>query len=643
MCGLAGIISNNNYSKGELNEVTDLMLNPIKHRGPDSSGIWTDENLCLGLGHRRLSILDLSEHGSQPMQSATKRYVITYNGEIYNFKELKKEIEQTGHSKWRGESDTEVILAAVECWGLEKAISRFIGMFAFALWDNREKLLHLVRDRIGIKPLYWSIQNDNVIFASELKSLRECKLWDPDIDINSLSLFMKYKYIPCPATIYKNVNQVEPATIVTINKNRNIKKSKYWEIAKIAQIGIKNNRNIISEDDVIELINNSVKYRLVSDVPIGAFLSGGIDSSAVVALMQKNSMSPVNTFSIGFSINSYDESEYSRKVSEYLGTNHTEYILEPNDAFNIIPDLSSIYDEPFSDSSQIPTYLVSMITSKNVKVALSGDGGDEVFAGYNRYIYADRYFDTINKIPFSLQHILKKMIFSVSQKNWNKVFFHLPSKLSHSQGGDKLYKLANIMGKNEIEMYKKLVSDWQFEENVIKSDIRINDINYNDFSFFDKRHSVEYMQLMDQQYYLPNDILTKVDRASMANSLEVRVPLLDHRLIEKMWQLSRSQKINNNISKVILQKILGKHLPQINFNKNKTGFSLPISEWLRGPLREWAESLLNKDLINKQNLLNYEVINKKWSEHLSGANNWHEHIWSVLMFNAWYENWIERR
>ena len=645
MCGITGVVYNNTYSKEHLTDVTSRMLAPIEHRGPDSSGIWSNEKLGVVLGHRRLSIIDLSENANQPMQSKSTRFVISYNGEVYNFKELKKELDQANYGVWRGESDTEVILAAIEHWGIERAVSKFIGMFCFALWDDEKELLHIVRDRMGIKPVYWSMQNGNFIFGSELKSLMAFEKWNAEIDKNSLALFMKYKYVPCPATIFKNAHQLEAATILTFDKNKNIKKKKYWELDEIAKHGVMQSNNEVKylDNEIFDLINSSVKYRLVSDVPIGAFLSGGIDSSVIVALMQENSILPINTFSIGFSIGSYDEAAYSKKIAEYLNTNHTEYILEPEDAINIIPKLPQIYDEPFSDSSQIPTFLLSRLTSKSVKVALSGDGGDEVFGGYNRYIYADKYFEKLNSIPIWLQNASKNFIHSISEDSWGRILKCFPKKYALNHPGDKLYKLASVIGKDRVGTYKTLISDWQFEDNLIMGDEIYHDIDFNNPSYFDSTNSVEYMQLMDQMNYLPNDILTKVDRASMANSLEVRIPYLDHRIIEAMWKLPRQYKINNGISKIILRKILGKYAEPIDFNRAKAGFSLPISEWLRGPLKDWAESLLSSQAIKKCGLINHKTINKKWIEHQSGKNNWHSHIWSVLMFNAWHEHWIEKK
>jgi len=645
MCGFAGVVYNKLHSKEHLSDVTSRMLAPIEHRGPDSSGIWSNEKLGVTLGHRRLSIIDLSENGKQPMQSKSTRFVITYNGEVYNFKELRKELDEVNYGSWRGESDTEVILAAIEYWGIERAVSKFIGMFCFALWDNEEKLLHIVRDRMGIKPVYWAIKDGNFIFGSELKSLMAFEKWDAEIDKNSLALFMKYKYVPCPATIFKNAHQLEAATILTFDKNKNIKKSKYWSLDEIAKSGITNN-NIgkeCLENKIFELINSAVKYRLVSDVPIGAFLSGGIDSSAIVALMQENSVLPVNTFSIGFSIDSYDEATYSREIAQHLNTNHTEYILEAEDAIDIIPKLPQVYDEPFSDSSQIPTFLLSKLTSKSVKVALSGDGGDEIFGGYNRYVYADKYFDKLNSMPTWLQNASKDFIHSISKDSWSSLLKYFPKKYAFNHAGDKLYKLASVIGENNVEMYKTLISDWKFEDNLILGDEIYNDIDLKKPSFFDDTNLVEYMQLMDQMHYLPNDILTKVDRASMANSLEVRIPYLDHRIIEEMWKLPRRYKINNGISKILLRKILGKYIEPIKFDRTKRGFSLPISEWLRGPLKDWAESLLSTQAVKNCGLLNHKTINKKWSEHQSGKNNWHGHIWNILMFSAWHEHWVEKK
>jgi len=645
MCGFIGFLSDSKRSKEYLVDIANQMLTPIKHRGPDSSGIWFDQNSCITLGHRRLSIIDLSNSGKQPMQSKSKRFVIVYNGEVYNFKEIKKELDQANYGLWEGSSDTEVILAAIEYWGIEKAVSKFIGMFSFALWDNEKELLHIARDRMGIKPLYWSYQNGNFIFGSELKALMSFEKWNAEIDKNSLALFMKYKYVPCPATIFKNTFQLEAATILTFNKNKNITKNKYWKLDDIARLGTLSNssKDEYSDNKILELINDAVKCRLVSDVPIGAFLSGGIDSSAVVALMQKNSISPINTFSIGFSNDAYDETIYSKKIANHLNTNHSEYILEPKDAISIIPELPRIYDEPFSDSSQIPTFLLSKLTSNSVKVALSGDGGDEVFAGYNRYIYADKFLDKFNLMPIWLQNFSKNIVHSISKDSWSSFFRFFPEKHVFSRSGEKLYKLASVIGKNNIDIYKTLISDWQFEDNLFIGNKIYNDLNFNSPSYFNESNSVEYMQLMDQTYYLPNDILTKVDRASMANSLEVRVPYLDHRIVETMWKLPRKYKINNGISKVFLRKILGKHLEPIKFNRAKRGFSIPISEWLRGPLKDWAESLLSEEVIRNHGLLNYETINKKWNEHQSGKKNWHGHIWNILMFNAWHEYWVDKR
>ena len=645
MCGFVGFISHKKHSKQYLEDVTCRMLDTIKHRGPDSSGIWMNEELNVSLGHRRLSIIDLSKNGNQPMVSKSTRFTIVYNGEVYNFRDIKKELEATNHCLWRGESDTEIVLTAIEYWGIEIAVSKFIGMFCFAIWDNEQELLHIVRDRMGIKPVYWTIQDENFIFGSELKSIMSFKKWNPEIDKNSLALFMKYKYVPCPATIFKNVYQLDAATILTFDKNRNIKKKKYWVLDEIAKYGTeRSNSNIkYSESEIIDLIDTSVKDRLIADAPIGAFLSGGIDSSAIVALMQKNSSSPINTFSIGFSIDSYDEAAYSSKLAQYLNTHHTEYILEPEDAIDIIPKLPQVYDEPFSDSSQIPTFILSQLTSRDVKVALSGDGGDEIFAGYNRYIFAEKYFNKFNSMPIWLQNTTKDFIYSITKKSWTNLFKNFPKEYVFSHVGEKIYKLANVIGKNDIEAYKTLISDWQFDDNLIISDEKYYDIDFSKPSYFDSKNHVEYMQLMDQMYYLPNDILTKVDRASMANSLEVRVPYLDHRIVEAMWQMPRSCKINNGVSKVILRKILGKYAEPIKFNRAKKGFSLPIAEWLRGPLKDWAESLLNRHFIENCGLLNYKVINQKWSEHQTGKNNWQSHIWSILMFNAWYEHWIEKK
>jgi len=520
----------------------------------------------------------------------------------------------------------------------------FIGMFAFALWDKREKTLYLARDRLGIKPLYWGRFGSLFLFGSELKVLRAHPGWGPEVNRDALLAYMRYSYVPTPLTIYKGVYKLAPGSILTLKQNEEPVVECYWDMASIAQNGL-NEQLLLSDHEAIEqldhLMNDAVSSRMVADVPLGALLSGGYDSSMVVALMQVNSMRPVKTFSIGFNEAGYDEAHHAKLVAKHMGTDHTELYVTPDETRDVIPMLADIYDEPFADSSQIPTYLISKLTRGSVTVALSGDGGDEVFAGYNRYFYGKRLINGMNICPRPLKRVIEQLIHLLPPDKWSTINSILPDKIRIPQFGDKLYKIAALLASDPSMMYQRLVSHWQDSESLVLGGHEPESLLSQEDFAPDVKGIIERMQLLDTMTYLPDDILTKVDRASMAVSLEVRVPLLDHRLVEFAWRLPMHMKVRNGQGKWISRQLLYKHVPRELVDRPKMGFGVPIGDWLRGPLREWAEELLDEKNMKEQGYFNTEPIRQKWKEHLSGNQNWQYHLWSVLMFQAWYERWIE--
>jgi asparagine synthase (glutamine-hydrolysing) len=643
MCGIAGIYQSSVSQKAiNLSENVKKMTNALVHRGPNASGYWADTSVGIALGHRRLSIIDLSDNGAQPMTSQCGRYVIVYNGEVYNYREIKNELESEQRT-FKGYSDTEIILEACAHWGIQVAVNKFNGMFAFALWDKHSQCLYLVRDRLGIKPIYWGYIDGKLIFASELKALRVCSGWEPEIDRGSLKKFMQYCYIPAPYTIYKGINKLCPGSILTIPQSGEPVLNKYWEMGAIARKGIITRNEISDHEAAIQienLLNDAVKQRMVSDVPLGALLSGGIDSTLVASLMQANSINPIKTFTIGFHSRDYDEAKYAKAVANHIGADHTELYVTHEEARNVIPLLDEIYDEPFADSSQIPTYLVSKLACSNVTVALSGDGGDEVFAGYNRYLYGKRIIQGMSICPLFTRQILRKLVHSLSPGAWSSINNILPGKFQLPQFGEKIYKLSELLLIKPEMLYQHLVSQWNKPELLVKETSNLMHANGHEEYATDINSIIERMQLLDTVGYLPDDILTKVDRASMAVSLETRVPLLDYRVVELAWRLPIHLKISNSKSKVILRDILYKSVPKKLMERPKMGFGVPIGEWLRGPLREWAETLLDESKINEQGLLKYEPIRNMWQEHLSGKRNWQHQLWNVLMFQVWHERWM---
>ena len=641
MCGITGFLDfSQNRAKHDWKNIIENMSESLFNRGPDASGCWIDKEAGIAIGHRRLSIIDLSENGAQPMVSGCGRFVLTYNGEIYNAKEIRLELEKKNYS-FRGHSDTEVLLYACVQYGIEKAVQLFVGMFAFALWDRAQRTLYLVRDRLGIKPVYWGYSSRLFIFGSELKALHKHPGWHPEIDRDALAQFMRHNYVPSPKTIYHDVKKLQPGHILII-KDEIITINQYWDLANIAESGCKSPFDYSDAEAINKLellLEEAVSSRLVADVPLGALLSGGIDSSLVVAMMNKTAHGRVRTYSIGFDEHSFNEAHHAKRVAQYLGTEHTELYVSTKDAQDVIPYLPYIYDEPFADSSQIPTYLVSKLASTHVKVALSGDGGDEIFAGYNRYLHGSRIIRLMKFFPGIAKHICNYIVYKIRADKWSEINSHFPEIMRIPQFGEKLYKFADILSRDSSFAYERLISHWENPEKiVINSEETTGVLTDRNFAPI-VSGVIERMQLMDTVTYLPDDILSKVDRASMAVSLEARVPLLDHRLVEFAWHIPLKMKIRHGQGKWILRQILYKYIPRNIIERPKMGFGIPIGKWLRGPLREWAEGLLNEKRLIKEGFLNPAPIRQKWHEHIEGKGVWQYQLWNVLIFQSWLEKW----
>ena len=619
------------------------MVSQLRHRGPDDEGVWVDKETGIALGHRRLAILDLSHTGRQPMFSSDGRYIITYNGEVYNFQELRRRIQDTNRVKFRGSSDTEVILEAIRVWGIKKAIEKFNGMFAFAVWDRKEKKLYLARDRIGIKPLYYGWAGKSFVFSSELKALRVFRDFRGEIKKDALALYLRYNYIPTPYSIYKNIYKLELGSILEIDCEGKEKKSVFWNVKEAVRYAaahpLQEKRE--AEEELDWLLRSSAKLRMISDVPLGAFLSGGIDSSTVTALMQVQSPKPIKTFTIGFYEKGYNEAEYAKKIAQYLGTEHTELYVSPKEAIAVIPKLAEIYDEPFSDSSQIPTFIISKLTRQYVTVSLSGDGGDELFGGYNRHFWIKHIKEKTAWLPYSGRLKISKALRNMPSAVWSildKAFAGFPSKFRLSQIEDKATKISDILSKNtDFGIYHSLISHWHNLQELILNYNSTPSIIKNKWEAVELKSFTQKMQYLDLTTYLVDDILTKVDRASMSVSLEVRVPFLDHRVVEFAWRIPLEMKIAKGEGKKILKKLLSRYVPQKFMERPKMGFGVPLGQWLRGPLREWAEELLSEKRLREEEFFHPEPIRQKWREHLSGKRNWQYHLWDILMFEAWKE------
>lgn len=578
------------------------------------------------------------------MKSSCGRFIISYNGEVYNAEELKVELEAAGRH-FRGHCDTEVIVEGAAVWGVAATVKRLIGMFAIILWDRHEQVLYLVRDRLGIKPLYWTEYRGRLLVGSELKALRADDSWRPELDRDALAAYLQYGYVPAPHSIYRNTHKLPPGTIFALGTSGDPRIETYWSLADIAREG-QSNRLPFSEDEAAErldvLLRDAVRRRMVADVPLGAFLSGGIDSSTVLALMQAQSTRPVRSFSIGFSVREFDEAQHAAAVARHLGTEHTELYVSPSHAREVIPRLPDMYDEPFADSSQIPTFLVSEMTRRHVTVALSGDGGDELFAGYKRYFRDKRRWDRIDAAPQSLRGFGAAGIRTLSPAVWNALGKLIPERRRPVQFGEKLHQLASILdGHSEASaFYKQLISLWVDPVHLVQGSAELKG-PLDDPQI--KRlvpDFIERMQYLDTLTYLPEDILTKVDRASMAVSLEARVPLLDHRVVAFSWTLPPPMKIEGGVGKRILRRVLFRYLPRELFERPKMGFAVPLHLWLRHELRDWAENLLDERKIAADGILNPAPIRARWRELLAGNDDWQSSIWAVLAFQAWKERWF---
>ncbi|MCE1252783.1 MAG: asparagine synthase (glutamine-hydrolyzing) [Anaerolineae bacterium] len=649
MCGFTGffdpsfVLETRSYA-----QIVKHMSDAIIHRGPDDDGAWVDENKGITLGFRRLAILDLTPAGHQPMASADDRYVMVFNGEIYNFGELHAELVSAGHS-FRGTSDTEVMLAAILQWGIKGALTRFNGQFAFALWDRLENQLTLARDRLGVKPLYYGWMNRVLLFGSELKSFKPNPVFSPEINRDALCLYMRHNYIPAPFSIYHKVFKLLPGSYIQIKAedlNKEITPQPYWSLEATVTNGLthpfKGNEHE-AVDELEDLLKDSIRLRMIADVPLGAFLSGGVDSSAVVALMQTQSSIPVKTFTIGFNEKRFNEALYAREVAKHLHTDHTELYVTPEEAMQVIPLLPTLYDEPFSDSSQIPTFLVSQLARQNVTVSLSGDGGDELFGGYERYFWTRdllKYKHILSVLPGNLP---SKLLTGAASKHFD-VFWHALGSNQHGTSTqrlrDRMVKLAEMLGSNAPEAtYLTMLSHWKDPNRLVQGGFEPSTVLMDKSGWPSFKNFTDAMMYLDMKSYLPDDILAKVDRASMGVSLEARVPLLDdHRVVEFAWRLPLEYKIKGNISKWILRQVLYRHVPANLIERPKMGFGVPIDGWLRGPLKEWAENLLDEKVLKEQGYLNPAPIRQKWQEHIEGKNNWQYYLWDILMFQSWLIN-----
>jgi asparagine synthase (glutamine-hydrolysing) len=640
VCGIAGVLTSSTAARTTLERDAMAMADALAHRGPDDHGIWTDLDAGIALTQRRLSIVDLSPAGHQPMISADGRFVISFNGEIYNFQDIRPELEARG-IKFRGHSDTEVMVEAFAAYGIAPTVKRLIGMFAIAVWDRRERTLTLIRDRLGIKPLYWAKAGGLLLFGSELKALRAYPGFTPGIDRAALAAYMRHNYVPAPYSIYQGVHKLEQGTILTLPFGGEPHIERFWDarqVALAAQSDLLVGSDVEITDRLEELLRDAVKRRMVADVPVGAFLSGGIDSSVVVALMKAANTGPVRTYTIGFEHSGYDEATHAAAVAKHLGTDHTEMIVSPQDALDVIPRLPEYYDEPFADSSQIPTYLVSAMTRQHVTVALSGDGGDELFGGYTRYQLASR-LRALRLLPRPLRTAMAHMIAAVPADRWSQLLSFVPEKMRPRQVGDKLHKFATVLPcDGDTELYRRLVTHWEPDQIVLHAR-ESKGVLWDPKIDTDFPELLPRMQFLDLVTYLPDDILTKVDRASMAVALEARVPLIDHRVVEFAWRLPPSAKIRSGVSKWLLREVLYRHVPKELIERPKMGFGVPLGEWLRGPLREWAENLLSAQRLREGGFFDSARVRQIWSEHLSGDHNRQYMLWNVLMFESWRDRW----
>ncbi len=644
MCGIAGYLgASAAFDPSSGPDVLRRMGEVIAHRGPDDAGVWVDADAAVGLVHRRLSIVDLSAAGHQPMLSAGGRFVLVFNGEIYNHLELREQLGEAAPA-WRGHSDTETLLAGFEAWGLDETIERSVGMFALAVWDRERRELTLARDRLGEKPLYYGWQGGTLLFGSELKALRAHPAFAAPVNRDALCLLMRHNAISAPHSIFQGISKLLPGTLLTLSlAQRDAAPRRYWDLRRVVADGLAHPFRGSPADAVDELdalLRTAVRGQMMSDVPLGAFLSGGVDSSTIVALMQAQSSRPVRTFTIGVPDQNYQEAEHARAVAKHLGTDHTELEVTPQQALDVIPRLPDLYDEPFADSSQIPTFLVAQMARRHVTVSLSGDAGDEVFSGYNRYVLANTLWRRFSLLPRGGRAGLGRALTAISPSTWDRlrgpVQSRLPAGIGQANVGDKLHKGADVMGARSAEdLYRMLVSHWQDPASVVlgatepATVMTTPDLQPRTDGF------IHRMMALDTLAFLPDDILVKVDRAAMGVSLETRVPLLDHRVVAFAWSLPLDYKLRGGVGKWPLRQVLYRYVPRELIERPKMGFSVPIDDWLRGPLRAWAEDLLEPGRLAQEGYFAPAPIRRKWDEHLSGRRNWQYDLWDVLMFQLW--------
>ena len=648
MCGIAGYVSPKPL---DARAVIEAMCNRLAHRGPDASGVWLDPSAGLAMGHRRLAIIDLSPSGEQPMMSASGRYVIVFNGEVYNFEALRTEISRArnaGHKPWRGTSDTEVVLEAIETWGFEEALKKFLGMYAFALWDRRDRKLFLVRDRMGEKPLYYGMAGSSFVFGSELKALRAFPGVDFEINRQALSAFFQFSYVPTPLSIYRGVRKLVPGSyiIASVAPNGTVvvgEPIRYWMFPDASRDERAREFEAMDDkqltDELQTRLSRTVHRQMVADVPLGAFLSGGIDSSLIVSLMQAQSRHRIRTFTIGLTDHSLNEAPYAKMVAQHLGTDHTEFYVDATTAASVIPRLSQIYDEPFADSSGIPTFLVSQLARQHVTVSLSGDGGDELFAGYPRYQFCQDLWRRLAKFPRWSRDIISTALTSLSPCAWDHAFnFVLSNSQRQQVNGHRMHRLARVLWADTFdELYVRMISQWHEEDGLVLGSEGQNGKAVHEWR--DGNEPVlKRMRRFDLEQYLPDDLLTKVDRASMHVSLESRSPFLDHEIVQFAWTLPERALVREGQGKWILRQLLDRYVPRTLVERPKAGFAIPVSHWLRAELKEWAEYLLNEQTLRTQGYLDPEPIRRMWQEHCSGKYDRHTYLWNVLMFQAWLQS-----
>lgn len=638
MCGIVGIVG----YPAPLGDTAIKMAASIRHRGPDSLNVWVDEATQVAFGHTRLAVVDLSPAGAQPMHSASGRYVITYNGELYNTSQLLAKL-QTAQIQWRGHSDTEVLLACIEQWGLEKALDAISGMFAFALWDRDQRVLHLARDRLGEKPLYYGYVGRSFVFASELKPFVSLERFDAQIDRAALASYMRFGYVPAPHSIFRDVRKLPAGftlalPLPALRALTSPTPRQYWNIRDIATKGL--NEPIADETEAVTLLDRTLRDAIASqmnaDVPLGAFLSGGVDSSAIVALMQVQSARPVQTFTVGFDEAGYDESKHAAAVAAHCGTDHHEIRINAKEALDTVPRIPLLYDEPFADNSQIATHLICKAARRHVTVALSGDAGDELFGGYNRYFWSRQIWNVARLSPSYIRRAVASCMRAIPISAWDAT----PGLARMSRAGDRMHKIATLLheSNNLEDVYRSLVTHWGAESNVVLNATPYRSIIDGHWDGESPNDGQLRMMLWDTMTYLPDDILVKVDRAAMGTSLETRAPFLDPTVVELAWRLPISMKIRGNTGKWALRQVLYKYVPQQLIERPKAGFAVPVGPWLRGDLREWAEELLSERRLSCEGYLSASTIRRKWAEHLSGRRDWSGQLWAVLMFQAWLES-----